>query len=80
VDAEAVGRVRRLRAVDEAPLRPAGELLAQAGEDLLGLPPLEDLALERRVVRHGRQRVERLVHGWILGWTLATTPGPPTYV
>jgi hypothetical protein len=42
-------------------------LLAQLLEDLLVLPPLQNLLLQPRMVGHGRQRLEDLLHPSILG-------------
>ena len=56
VDAHRI--VRRDRAVNEAPLRPAAVLRAQPVEDALRLPPLQELALERGMVGLVRERCE----------------------
>ena len=56
VDAHRV--VRGDRPVDEAPGRAAGVLLAQPLEGALTLPPLEQLELQGRVIRHIRKRGE----------------------
>ena len=48
--------------VDEAEARPVGVLLAQPRERLLALPELEELELERVVIRLVRQRCEDRRH------------------
>ena len=58
VDAEAVGRVRGLRPVEEAPVRPAPVTLSEPLEDPLLLPPGEHLLLEGGVIRILRERLE----------------------
>ena len=58
VDAEPVRRVRGLRPVEEAPVRPAAISLAEPVEDPRLLPPVENLLLEGGVVRVLRQRLE----------------------
>jgi hypothetical protein len=55
---EAVGRVRRLWPVEEAPVRSATIALAEAVEDPLLCPPGEDLLLESRVIGILRERSE----------------------
>ena len=58
MDAEAVGRVRRLRAVEEAPMGAAEIALPEPREDPRLLPPGEDLLLEGGVIRILRERLE----------------------
>ena len=48
--------VRCHRPVDEAEARPAAVLLAKLTEGVLGLPEIENLALERVVIRLVRER------------------------
>src|SRR5439155_8887106 len=60
VDAHRV--VGRDRPVDEAPALVAAVLLAQPLKGPLLLPALEDLVLERRMIRNGRQRLEDRLH------------------
>ena len=67
VDAHRV--VGRDRPVDEAPARAASVALPELLERVLVVPPLEDLALEREVVRHGRERLEQR-HDSIVGVAL----------
>src|SRR5205085_11192138 len=55
--------VRRHRAVDEAPDRTVGVPLPQALEGAIALPPIEDVELERGVVRLVGKRRERVRHG-----------------
>src|SRR6185295_4482478 len=64
VNAQAVGRVGRLRAVEEAPVRSAPVAFPQAVEDPLLFPPGEDLLLEGGVIWILGDRLE---HGVILG-------------
>jgi len=71
MDAEAVGRVRRLRAVEEAPVGTAAIALPEPVEDPGLLPPGEDLLLEGGVIWILRQRLE---HKVILG-SLGRPPG-----
>src|SRR6185295_6964009 len=64
VDAQPVGRVRRLRAVEEAPVSSAPVAFSQPVEDPLLVPPSEDLLLEGGVIWILGERLE---HGVILG-------------
>src|SRR5205085_1321910 len=54
--------VGRDRPVDEAPASLAAVLLAQPLEGPLLLPALEHVALEPRMIRNGRQRLEHRLH------------------
>ena len=75
VDAQPVGRVRRLRAVEEAPVRSASVAFAEPVEDPLLVPPGEDLLLEGGVIWILGERLE---HGVILGsrGNLPVSPNP----
>jgi hypothetical protein len=75
VDAEAVGRVGRLRAVEEAPVRSAPIAFPQPVEDPLLVPPGEDLLLEGGVIGILGERLE---DGVILGsrGNLPVSPNP----
>jgi len=59
--------VRRHRAVDERPRLVASVLIAHPLEDLLVLPPLQNLLLQPGMIGNGRQRLEDLLHPSILG-------------
>ena len=59
--------VGRDRAVDEAENRAAFVLRTELLEDAVALPPLEDLALERRVVGNARQLLEHRRVSVVLG-------------
>jgi hypothetical protein len=56
VDAERL--VGGHRAVDEAPDRTAPVLLAERAEDVAFIPPVEDLAFDRRMIGYGRKGAE----------------------
>jgi hypothetical protein len=59
--------VRGHRAVDERPALLAAVLVAQLPEDLLVLPPPQNLLLQLRVVGDRRQRGERVLRVVSLG-------------
>jgi hypothetical protein len=59
--------VRGHRAVDERPALLAAVLVAQLAEDLLVLPPPQNLLLQLRVVGDRRQRGERVLRVVSLG-------------